>query len=233
MLAPFIIVFGTLASYLIGLAIGSRVLLPILNVLPAYPFLVHRIRRGRTGEALLLMMGWALTLAAFSTALAYARPERTAAAVFRGPEYRREMIAWVVSGEGRENHPREFIPEHALHAAVFVTASVATGSLLSMPMGAALMNYMGCYVGGLARLSHRPLLVAELAWQPWAIIRMVSFVILGVVLGGPMIARATGARFRLADHRRSILLAAAGLLLDIGLKTALAPAWARLLRGLL
>src|SRR5436305_3706166 len=98
-----------------------------------------------------------------------------------------------------------------------------------MPMGAVLMNYMGHYVGTLAGASRHPILTMVLGWHPWAVIRIVSFVVIGVVLSAPVWSGLARAR---VDRRLAVRLlayAAAGLLVDIVLKTLLAPAWHRLL----
>jgi len=96
-------------------------------------------------------------------------------------------------------------------------------------MGAVLMNYMGHYVGTLAAASRRPAITALLAWHPWAVIRIASFVVIGVVLSAPLLSRVIGFRVDRAAARRLLLWAAAGLVVDIGMKTLLAPAWQRLL----
>ena len=70
-----------------------------------------------------------------------------------------------------------------------------------------------------------------LAWVPWAVIRVASFVTLGVILGGPLLGRVLGFRFRLADHARWMALAAAGLAIDIALKWLLAPVWREMIRN--
>jgi hypothetical protein len=142
------------------------------------------------------------------------------------------MFNWVLTGTGAESRPREFVPVHLAHASIFVMLSLVSGSILSLPMGAVLMNYMGHFVGALAAVSDRPVATMIAAWHPWSLVRIVSFVVLGVVLAGPVLSRVSGFRFRLADHTPWLWLAAGGLLLDIALKTALAPSWQRLLRGL-
>ena len=73
-----------------------------------------------------------------------------------------------------------------------------------MPMGAVLMNYMGHYVGTLAAASGRPALTMVLGWHPWAVVRIVSFVALGVILSAPLLARLGGFRidWRTVAHPR-------------------------------
>ena len=115
------------------------------------------------------------------------------------------MFAWVMTGRGAESTPSAFIPQQAGHAVLFSSLALATGGTLAMPMGAALMNYMGHYVGTLAAASRRPAVTALLAWHPWAVIRIVSFVVIGVVLSAPLLSRAIGFRVDWTTGRRLLL----------------------------
>jgi hypothetical protein len=229
-LVPAAIVGGTALSYVAGLAVGAPALVPFFNVIPAFPFMVGSLRRGRVGEAIWRMLIWAAALAVCATVLAYLDTAAAGRLFMRGEIYRREMFAYLATGQGAEGDPRVFIPVHLTHAAVFCVLAVATGASLAMPLGAALMNYMAYYAGALGAGSVQPWKAMLLAWVPWALIRIASFVTLGVVLGGPLLARVLGFEYRLRLHRRWIALAGAGLTADILLKWALAPAWREMIR---
>ena len=220
----------TLVSYAAGWAIGVPAIVPVLNTLPALAFMYAALRRGRTSQAIVLMLLWAAVMGVAATLLSYLSPARTAALFLNGERYAAEMMLWVRTGLGEESSPARFLPSHAAHAAAFCALSLATGSVLSMPMGAVLMNSMGHYVGELAAVSARPALTACLAWAPWSLVRIVSYVLLGVVLGGPVLSRLGRFPFRLRAHARVLALAAGGLLVDVVLKWLMAPVWSRLLR---
>jgi hypothetical protein len=98
-----------------------------------------------------------------------------------------------------------------------------------MPMGALLMNYMGHYVGTLAAASRQPAMTLLLAWHPWAVIRVISFVVIGVVLSVPLLSRIGRFHVDWIAARKLLCWAGAGLVADIVLKALLAPAWQRLL----
>jgi hypothetical protein len=223
------IVLLTLLSYAAGWAIGVPILLPVLNTLASFPFMVLALKRGDLRLAVVRMLLWALTMAVVATLLSYARPSQTAALFLRGESYRAEMIAWVLTGQGAESTPLQFIPQQAGHALLFSGLALATGGVAAMPMGAVLMNYMGSYVGGLAAVSRRPLLTMVLAWHPWAVIRVISFVVIGVVLSAPLLSRLWTFRVDRGTARALLLIAGGGLIADVVLKTLLAPAWQRLL----
>jgi hypothetical protein len=202
---------------------------PILNTLASFPLMVAALRRGSLQLAVARMLLWALTMGVAATLLSYAQPAQTEALFLRSGDYRREMFTWVMTGRGAESTPSQFIPQQAGDAALFSTLALATGGVLAMPMGAALMNYMGHYVGTLAGISRHPAQIMVLGWHPWAVIRVISFVVLGVVLSAPLLSRLFGFRIDRAVARRLAIWSCAGLVADIVLKTLLAPSWQRLL----
>jgi hypothetical protein len=204
-------------------------LVPILNTAVSFPFMVAALRRGDLKLAVARMLLWALTMGVAATLLSWVYPGQTEALFVRSADYRREMFTWVMTGRGAESTPSQFIPQQAGHAALFTALALASGGALAMPMGAALMNYMGHYVGTLAGVSRHPAAIMLLGWHPWAVIRVISFVVLGVVLSAPLLARVFAFRIDWTTGRRLVIAACAGLVADIVLKTLLAPAWQRLL----
>ena len=223
------IVAATLISYVLGWALGIPILVPILNTLASVPFMVLALKRGNLQLAIGRMLVWALTMGVVATLLSYARPAQTDTLFLRGEAYRTEMFAWVMSGTGAESTPSQFIPQQVGHALIFSGLALATGGVVAMAMGAVLMNYMGHYVGALAASSARPMLTMLLAWHPWAVIRVISFVVIGVILSTPLLSRIARVRIDWSAARPLLLAAYGGLVLDIVLKALLAPAWQRLL----
>lgn len=217
----------------LGYASGMPWLLPLLQLIPAYPVMFQELRRERPGSAALKMLFWALLIAVTIEILAVYAPQRGEASVLRGSAYRDEMIAWIRTGIGPESSWRQFLPEHAFHLALFILLSLASGSLLSLLLGAILMNYMSYYVGSLIGIARVPSLALLAGWPPWAILRVASFVLLGVVLAGPALRRFAGVPFRWDERRIWLVLAGSGLLLDVLLKMLLAPRWSVLLRSCL
>jgi hypothetical protein len=229
-LVPAAIVGGTALSYAVAAVVGVPALVPFLNAGPAFPFMVGSLRRRRVGEAVWRMLIWAASLAVCATVMSYLDTAHAGRLFLHGETYRREMFEYVVTGRGAEGDPRLFVPVHLAHAGVFSVLAIATGATLAMPLGAALMNYMGYYAGALGAASARPWTAMALAWVPWALVRVASFVTLGVVLGGPLLGRVLGFEYRLRAHRRWIAVAGVGLVVDILLKWSLAPAWREMIR---
>jgi hypothetical protein len=223
------VVSSTVLSYAIGWAIGVPLLVPILNTVASYPFMVLALRRGELRLGIGRMLLWALTMGVCAMLMSYARPAATDTLFLRGGAYRAEMFEWLLTGRGAESTPSQFIPQQLAQAAIFTGLAIVTAGALAMPMGAVLMNYMGHYVGTLAAQSRHPALTMILGWHPWSVIRIVSFVVLGVVLSAPLLSRLTHVAIDRRAARTFVVAACAGLGADIVLKTLLAPAWQRLL----
>src|SRR5687767_7833893 len=129
-LVPAAIVGGTALSYVVAAVIGVPALVPFLNVVPAFPFMIASLRRGRVGEAIWRMLVWAAALAVCATVFSYLDPAAAGRLFLRGETYRREMFAYLSTGIGAEGDPRRFIPVHLTHAAVFCVLAIATGASL-------------------------------------------------------------------------------------------------------
>jgi hypothetical protein len=215
-----------------GFYLGIPVLLPILCAAPAYASMALLLREGKRGAALAAMLLWALLLGAVMTGLCACDPARAERVVIHGADYWEEMRPWLETGAGRESDPSRFLPQHALHAALFVVLSLLTASAVSVVFGAVLMNYMAYYVARVVLLTPaHPFLAALLGWHPWSIVRIASFVTLGVLLAEPLLARVMRTP-RPAMARGLLALAVCGLLIDAVMKAVLAPHWAAVLRGL-
>ena len=224
------LVLAALLSYPLGLALGSPWLLPILNTAPAYVVLLRRLGRGDRAGATRAMLLWAAALAVGGTLAFASWPSPVDGLVLNGPAYRDEMLHWIRTGEGREGSPRLFLPQHLLHLAAFVALCLTTASALGILLGAVLMNFMAFYVAALARAGIPAGAVVLLGWQPWALCRVASFCVLGVVLAEPVLGRVRPPAPK-GSPRRYLLAAIAGLLADGALKALLAPTWGALLRG--
>ena len=219
----------TTVSYALGWLLSIPILVPFLNTLASYPFMVLALKDGDVRRAIARMLVWAATMGVCATLFSYARPADTARLFVRAAAYRNEMIAWVMTGRGAESTPSVFIPQQAEQAALFSALALASGGTLAMPTGAVLMNDMGHYVGTLAAMSRHPLVTMVLGWHPWAVIRIASFVVIGVVLSAPLLARVGRFRLNWTSARTPFVLACAGLVVDVVLKSLLAPAWQRIL----
>ena len=231
-----VMVLATILSYPIGLWLRQPWLLPILNALPGYLVLVHRLRKGERGGAVRTMLWWAVAMALTGTIIFVWWPAPLAPVVVHGPEYRAEMFHWIRTGQGAEVSPRLFLPQHLLQVGGFVALGLATAGAGAILMGAYLLNYMSYYVAALAKAGVPSRGVTALGWQPWAIARIAAFCTLAVILAEPLLFRlvpAARTRLRTVGRAPYIVAAMSAILLDWFLKAALAPLWGHWLRALL
>ena len=226
-------VIGTILSTVLLVRLQWPWLLPLAQCLAFYPVFGYCLWNEWRTRAIILGLIWALTLTTSVIVLTAAGPEVTAPAILHGADYKAEMYEWIHTGIGTESQPLRFIPRHIVTIVVFVVASIPTGSFLSLLLGAVMMNYMSFYVGSLVHDTTVLIPPLFLGWHVWALIRVISFVILGVVLAEPLWAKIRGTSFSARGIQRYAILAGTGLLLDIVLKSFLAPLWATLLRAYL
>jgi len=229
----FLIILSTFFSYIFGILIGNKFLLPILNISFSYPFMIYLISRGKRREALKSMLIWALSLIIFGTALFSFFPEKAECTVIKGKEYRDEMFEWIRTGVGRESNPEEFIPQHLLHITIFIILSLISSSFLSILMGSVMVNYMNFYVSQLILHSKNKIIPILLGWHFWSLIRVLSFVILGVLLSEPLLCFIKIKKLEMGKEKALILVSIAGLILDIILKTLFAPLTGNIFRKLI
>lgn len=230
--AAALLVAGTVAAAAAGFASGQPLLLPVLCLLPAWPVMLRELAASRRARAVRAMLLWSATLGLAMTALCLSWPARAAVVVWNGPAYADGMFDWIATGQGLESQPARFVPRHLLEAALFAGLSLLTGSLGSLLLGVLLLNFMAYYVAQVGLASGLSPLALAVAWHPWSLIRVASYVVLGVVLAEPLLRRVSGRGPRLAGARPWVVAALLGLGLDLALKAALAPRWGLLLRSL-
>jgi hypothetical protein len=228
------------AAVALAVAARSRYLLPALATAAIYPFMARLLLRGRRGAAVGATLLWAASLSVSVIALAARDPAGAEDLVIHGAAYRDEMFAFIRNEAGRESDPALFLPQHLVHLGAFALLAAGSGGVLGLGMGAVMVAYMSYYVGSLAAApGGAPGIALALGWPPWAILRVVGFVLLGIALARPGIEAAARLRARrsgappprLRPAGRAWYLAALGLMvLDGTLKALLAPAWAALLR---
>ena len=223
----FLAAFGSVA---IGFIAGNRWVLPIANTILVYPFYIKLILAGERRRAVALALVWAIFMSEAMVAGTCLFPERAKAIVISGAEYKGEMFSWISTGEGKESTPREFIVEHAREFAIFAGVGIVTAGLGAIFMGAVLLNFMNFYVGALILASANPLATALVAWQPYAVVRVVGYIIFATALAEASLGMATKWRARWSRVVAYGTLGFALVALDVIIKWAIAPLWGKLLR---
>ncbi len=219
------------------LPLGSYVL-PLAAPLAIYPEFVARVRRGDDRGALGLGLAWAALLSFGVIVWTLLAPEAAAGGILNGEPYRQEMFGWIATGEGMENEPSRFLPQHALHLVAFLILTLISSGYLGLALGAALVGYMSYFVGSYAAASDQVVLASVIAWVPWSVVRVVAFVALGVLATRPLACRfppkvERGLWPMDARTVRWFTLAGLGIALDLTIKTLAAPGYGRFLREFL
>ena len=197
--------------------------------LALWPVFAPAVRSARYGQAFGAALLWAALLSGGEILLTQLAPRAAATALLHGEPYRQEMFRWIEQGVGKENEPRRFLPEHALHLGAFALLTWASGGYLGLALGAALVGYMSYFVGSFAASAGAPVAGALVAWVPWSVVRVAAFVALGCILARPLLVRRAwpfGAR-----EAAWVGAALSGIAVDLALKSSLAPAYGVFLRG--
>jgi len=96
-----VLILATIVSYPLGLALKQPWLLPVLNALPAYVVLVHRLRKGERGGAVRAMLWWAATVAIVARSSSSGGRSRSAGSSST-PGVQGRDVRWIRTGRGSE-----------------------------------------------------------------------------------------------------------------------------------
>jgi hypothetical protein len=235
---------SALATAVIPALVLPWVLLPLrqpalfvlLPVVPAAVVYVRAIASRRERRAVLIALAWALAWSVSTIATAAVSPDAAMRGIWHASGFRDEMVRWIATGVGPEGSIRLFLPRVLIEFALLVVLSALSGGAAGLLLGAILLAYMNGYVGWVvANADPRtgPIAAALLAWPPWSVARVVSFIVAGTASALWAYPRLYARGAPRAHTARLFGLAVALLLLDIGLKGWLAPIWREWLRALL
>lgn len=177
------------------------------------------------------LLGWAFLLSATWIVLTIRFPDLASESIPGSADYWREMRPFVLEGVGRETEPARFVPQHLGHLVAFIVLAVLSRGWAGLMLGAYLVGTMSYYVGMVALTMVHPWIGALLAWHPWAVIRVVAFVTLGVSAAQLWPARQHLTRYW-EQERRFIVTGLALWGADLVLKATLAVPWSGLIRRL-
>ena len=216
-----------IASPALGVLCG-RWAFPIISTLAFYPLFLSMTRRRGTGSCLAITLLWVLIHSVTSIALAHHDLPRYESSVLGGETYRLEMFTWLETGVGAESDPVRFVPVHFLHLGAFLLLSWLSRSAVGLLLGVVLLNYMNAYVGALT-LEGNPYLLGVMGWHPWAVLRVVGFLLAAILLArrGHVGLNNDGVTSRWQGWG----VVAALIVADLLLKAALAPWWREWIRS--
>lgn len=188
----YFVVLGLLCG-LVGFRLGWRTRsvagLPVLQGLLGWIGFAAAWRGAGAFAGVLAVAGWAIGSSLVALYRFKREIDEVDARVMRAATYRVSMLDWLRSGRGPESRPWRTAFEHARELALYLGAAVVSANLLSVIMGAVLLNYMNAYVAWLLTRAERPGEVALLGWNVWSIVRVLAYVALGGAAAAPLAAR--------------------------------------------
>ena len=219
-------------SCFLGILVPGKWGLPLLNTIGIYPLFFYNLQNRNYRRALNQMLIWAVVMSITIILLSYAFNADIGSRIFRGEHYRDEMFQWIKTGIGEESMPSQFIPKHILHFILFVLLTIFTGGFASLFFGSVLLNYMNYYVGSLFANSTNPLLLFLFAWQPWAIIRVIGYIAIAIGLSEISFSYFLKRPVKKDAIKNYFLGGLFCIILDLFLKTLLAPTWQKVLQSI-
>ncbi len=215
---------------------GNPLLFAALPVAPLAFVYARAIASRKPRAAAALAVSWALALTLSTVTAAARSPDLAARSIWHAAAYRDEMLRWIATGVGAEGDIARFLPRVLVEYAFVLGLSAATVGVGALLLGSLLLGYMNGYVGWVVAHGDpnvAPIRAALLAWPPWPVARVLSFVLAGTAAaawGYPRVYDRRGSRLAV----KPLLTASVALLvLDILLKWWLAPVWRGILRALL
>jgi len=179
-----------LVGFRLGWRSGQRIALPLIQGALGWVGFATAWRVGGAFAGADAILGWAAGTTVISLGRFRREPETVDRIVLRAVPYRAAMFEWLRTGRGPEARPFRTALEHARELAIYLIAAVSSANLLSIAMGAVLLNYMNAYVARLGESARRRWVVRLLAWNVWSIVRVVAYVLLGVAAAAPLAERA-------------------------------------------
>jgi len=221
-----------IVGFRLGWRGGIRFALPVIQGLLGFVAFATGWRMAGPQVAALAVAGWALGSSVVGIPAFRRWPDEADRRVLGASRYREEMLEWLRTGRGPESRPLATARAHLVELLVYCVAALASANLLSIVMGAALLNRMNVYVGALLAAARRRWTVRLLAWNVWSLVRVASYVALGSACAAPL-AALSGFPARNEPVFLLLALGGSGVVIDLALKLLLSRPCGRALSAAL
>lgn len=219
----------TIAAFFLARWISSRVALPLLVTIAGYfPFALEAQISFARGFLILLL--WTFVLSVLVLFFSWKEPERMERMIWRAGEYSSGMFRWIQTGQLPEGSTLQVILFHLKQTLIYCLIAALSANFLGLLLGSALLNYMNFYVARLARESTNPLKAIFMGWNPWSVVRVLSFLWLGMVVSGLSMRLLFAIPWRLSYGL--VIPPIIGIVLDLLLKILLSQSWSSRLRAI-
>ena len=160
---------------------------------------------------------------------AYYWPKWMARSIWRAESYTESMFRWIETGVLPEGSAGFVILFHLRQTILYCALALISANFLSLVLGSALLNYMNYYVAQLALRSRKPLTAFVLGWNPWSVIRVISFLWLGTVFGILVSSNIFILHYKF--NWFWLVPGIAGVIADVVLKIVGSPSWRLILKS--
>ncbi len=223
------VLLGALTGILgtrIGWRLGNRFVLPAAQAALGALAFVASWQAGGALAGALAVGAWACGTSFAAITAFWHTPGRIGTHVLRASAYAASMRAWLSSGETLGASPGAIVRTHVRELAAYLAVALLTGNLLSLVMGAALLNFMNAWFVELLRAAHARRTVWLLGWPCWSVARVLAYVALGSACAQPA-ASWLGYPAPADDVQWLVELGLFGVLLDVVLKSLLSGWYGR------
>jgi hypothetical protein len=212
-----------LTPVLFGLSIilGNRILFLLLCTIPAYVSYLLGLRSSIISAFVTLLI-WTFIQSFLVIFSSLRSNNKMARLIFRSETYSESMFRWIKTGILPEGNSIQVIRIHLQQTLIYCVLAFVTGNLLSLIFGCMLLNYMNFYVAQFAA-QNKSWKAFVFGWNPWSVVRVVSFLWLGAVLGIPLLSYL----WKMNIEFRFIWLVPGiiGVILDLILKLTVSDRW--------
>ena len=202
--------------------------LPIATGCAIYFFFLREIRVSiQSGFGLLLF--WTVVQTISVLIASYYRPKAMARSIWRAESYTESMFRWIETGVLPEGSTGSVIVFHLRQTILYCLLALLSANFLSLVLGSALLNYMNYYVARLALKSRKPITAFVLGWNPWSVIRVISFLWLGTVFG--ILVSSNTFILNYKFNWIWLVPGIVGVIADVAMKILGSPSWRLVLRN--
>jgi hypothetical protein len=212
-----------LTPVLFGLSVilGNRILFLLLCSIPAYVGYLSGLRNSILSAFIALLI-WTFIQSLLVIFSSVRSANKMARLIFRSESYTESMFRWIETGILPEGNSTQVIRTHIQQTLIYCALAFISGNLLSLIFGCMLLNYMNFYVSQLAAQG-KSWKAFVFGWNPWSVVRVISFLWLGAVLGIPLATYflKMNVEFRLMWLVPGII----GVIIDLILKLTMSDIW--------
>lgn len=215
-----LIFLGLLFTQISGFLLRQALLMPLLNALVLWPFLIWTLRHARVDVAVRLLIFWAVIL--FLGAVLAGRVF-SASAQFAVPgsiEYNVQQLQWIRGDVTPVEDPGSWLPLLMRRTGVLLFGGALSAGLIPLITGARALAILGLWT---ANLFNAPHIIAVFLGIPlWTWVEAAAQILLGAVLAEPILTGDVNALLT-PLRRRLLLMGLTGLGLAALIHAFLAP----------